>query len=75
MQAPHIDVSVFARGMLHRTVTRIYFPEHTADHADDPVLRSVPEHRRDTLIASRATDGYVFDVRIQGERETVFFDV
>lgn len=74
-QAPHIDVSVFARGMLHRTVTRIYFPEHSESHETDRVLRSVPEVRRDTLIATRTEDGYHFDVRIQGERETVFFDV
>ncbi len=72
-QAPHIDVSVFARGLLHRVVTRVYFPEH--EHADDPVLASVPPERRDTLIATRTDDGYRFDVRIQGDRETVFFDV
>ncbi|MPY78950.1 MAG: protocatechuate 3,4-dioxygenase subunit alpha [Actinophytocola sp.] len=72
-QAPHIDVSVFARGLLHRVVTRIYFPEH--EHSDDPVLASVPPERHDTLIATRTDDGYRFDVRIQGERETVFFDV
>lgn len=74
-QAPHVDVSVFARGMLHRTVTRIYFPEHAGAHATDPVLTTVPEERRDTLIATRTDDGYHFDVRLQGERETVFFDV
>ncbi|WP_034274757.1 protocatechuate 3,4-dioxygenase subunit alpha [Haloechinothrix halophila] len=74
-QAPHIDVSVFARGLLHRVVTRVYFPDHADQHADDPVLSSVPANRRDTLIATRTDDGYRFDVRIQGERETVFFDV
>lgn len=74
-QAPHVDVSVFARGMLHRTVTRIYYPEHTGAHTTDPVLRSVPTDRRHTLIATRTDDGYRFDVRLQGERETVFFDV
>jgi protocatechuate 3,4-dioxygenase, alpha subunit len=74
-QAPHIDVSVFARGMLHRTVTRIYFPEHADANVADPVLRTVPEERRGTLIATRTDDGYRFDVRIQGEGETVFFDV
>lgn len=72
-QAPHLDVSVFARGLLHRLVTRVYFPEH--EHAEDPVLRSVPPERRDTLVATRTGDGYAFDVRIQGGRETVFFDV
>jgi protocatechuate 3,4-dioxygenase alpha subunit len=74
-QAPHIDVSVFARGMLHRTVTRIYFPEHADANAADPVLRSVPAERRGTLIAAATDDGYRFDVRVQGEGETVFFDV
>ncbi|MGH3517805.1 MAG: protocatechuate 3,4-dioxygenase subunit alpha [Haloechinothrix sp.] len=74
-QGPHIDVSVFARGMLHRTVTRIYFPEHGEANAADPVLRSVQADRRETLIATRTDDGYTFDVRIQGDRETVFFDV
>ncbi|MGH3949796.1 MAG: protocatechuate 3,4-dioxygenase subunit alpha [Pseudonocardiaceae bacterium] len=74
-QAPHIDVSIFARGMLHRTVTRIYFPEHADAHVADPVLLSVPADRRSTLIAARVADGYTFDVHIQGNRETVFFDV
>ena len=72
-QAPHIDVSVFARGLLHRVVTRIYFPEHTNE--DDPVLDSVPTSRRATLIAERTPHGYRFDVRLQGPDETVFFDL
>ncbi|MGW0521944.1 protocatechuate 3,4-dioxygenase subunit alpha [Crossiella sp. NPDC003009] len=75
VQAPHIDVSVLARGLLHRVVTRIYFPEHAEMHRSDPVLCSVPEHRRATLIAERTGDGYRFDVRLQGGQETVFFDV
>lgn len=74
-QAPHIDASVFARGMLNRVVTRIYFPEHAEAHADDPVLVSVPEHRRGTLVAGRTDGGYRFDVRLQGPGETAFFDV
>lgn len=74
-QAPHIDVSVFGRGMLHRTVTRIYFADHAEANAADPVLLSVSADRRDTLIARRTDDGYRFDVRIQGDSETVFFDV
>lgn len=74
-QAPHIDFSVFGRGMLHRVVTRLYFPEHAEAHATDPVLLQVPEDRRDTLIADRTGDGYRFDVHVQGDRETVFFDV
>jgi protocatechuate 3,4-dioxygenase alpha subunit len=75
LQAPHIDVSVFARGMLDRVVTRIYFADEAEANGEDPVLRSVPEDRRDTLIAQPADDGYRFDVHLQGERETVFFAV
>ncbi|WAL67027.1 protocatechuate 3,4-dioxygenase subunit alpha [Amycolatopsis cynarae] len=75
MQAPHIDVSVFGRGMLHRVVTRIYFPENEDANAADEVLNLVPEVRRGTLVAARIEDGYRFDVRVQGEGETVFFDV
>jgi protocatechuate 3,4-dioxygenase alpha subunit len=74
-QAPHIDVSVFARGMLNRVVTRIYFPENAGANGADEVLNSVPEDRRATLIATKSEDGYRFDVRLQGEGETVFFDV
>jgi len=70
-QAPHIDVNVFARGMLNRCVTRIYFADE--DNAGDPVLESVPEARRHTLIAEPGPDGYRFDVHVQGEGETVFF--
>ncbi len=70
-QAPHIDVSVFARGMLNRCVTRIYFADE--DNAGDPVLESVPAARRHTLIAQDGPDGYRFDVHVQGEGETVFF--
>jgi protocatechuate 3,4-dioxygenase alpha subunit len=74
-QAPHLDVSVFARGLLDRVVTRIYFDDEAEANASDPVLRSVPEHRRGTLIAATATDGYTFDIRLQGEQETVFLDL
>ncbi len=79
-QAPHVDVSVFARGMLDRCVTRVYFPEHAdvagpGGHAEDPVLRSVPQDRRHTLVAQQVDGGYRFDIRLQGENETVFFDI
>ena len=74
-QAPHIDVSVFARGMLHRCVTRIYFADETEANASDPVLRSVPAERRNTLLAQPTDVGYVFDIHLQGPRETVFFAV
>jgi protocatechuate 3,4-dioxygenase alpha subunit len=72
-QAKHIDVNVLARGMLNRVVTRIYFADE--DNTGDPVLQTVPEERRDTLIAQPHEDGYRFDVYVQGEGETVFFKV
>jgi protocatechuate 3,4-dioxygenase, alpha subunit len=76
-QAPHILVSVFLRGLLHRLVTRIYFSDETAN-ADDPVLLSVEGHRRNSLVA-RADPSqpgrYEWDVFLQGDNETVFFDL
>jgi protocatechuate 3,4-dioxygenase alpha subunit len=75
-QAPHIDVTVMARGMLARLVTRIYFPEEEAANAADPVLSSLPATASsETLIAAKTDDGYRFDVHLQGENETVFFDI
>jgi len=73
-QAPHLDVSVFARGLLHRVVTRIYFPDEAGNDAD-PVLSSVPADRRHTLVATAAGDGYRFDIHLQGDDETVFFRI
>jgi protocatechuate 3,4-dioxygenase, alpha subunit len=75
-EAPHLDVSVFSRGMLDRSVTRIYFPDEQAANAADPVLETVPAGRRATLIAAPAGQDLLrFDIRIQGEHETVFFDL
>ena len=75
-EAPHIDVSVFARGMLDRSVTRIYFPDEAELNDADPVLQAVPEHRRATLIAVSAGDNLLrFDIHLQGDAETVFFDL
>lgn len=74
-QAPHIDLSVFARGMLHRCVTRIYFADEPQANAADPILQRVPGERRATLLAQPVDGGYVFDVRLQGADETVFFVV
>ncbi|MGH8968340.1 MAG: protocatechuate 3,4-dioxygenase subunit alpha [Actinomycetes bacterium] len=74
-QAPHVDVSVFARGLLDRVVTRIYFADEDAANAADPVLSGVEQHRRGTLVARPVDDGYRFDIHLQGEAETVFFDV
>jgi len=76
MQAPHINVSVLARGVLKRLFTRIYFAGDT-DHASDPILALVPADRRDTLMAkadSKAPGVFRFDIRLQGGDETVFFD-
>ncbi len=72
-QAPHIDVSVFARGMLNRLVTRIYFADEPSANAADPVLASVPRERLATLLAEPLDDGYCFDIHLQGPGETVFF--
>jgi protocatechuate 3,4-dioxygenase, alpha subunit len=74
-QAPHIDVSVFARGMLNRCVTRIYFADESEANAADPVLASVPVQRRETLLAQPVDGGYRFDIHLQGPAETVFFAV
>jgi protocatechuate 3,4-dioxygenase alpha subunit len=74
-QAPHIVVSVMARGILTRFVTRIYFDDEVSN-AEDAILSLVPQDRRHTLIAARAGDGrYRFNLVMQGKDETVFFDV
>jgi protocatechuate 3,4-dioxygenase alpha subunit len=76
LQAPHIDVSVFARGLLDRVVTRIYFADEAEANAEDVVLRALPDDAaRRTLIAEPSDDGYRLDFHLQGERETVFFAV
>ena len=75
LQAPHIDVSLFARGLLDRVVTRVYFADEAEANAEDVVLRGLPGDRRQTLIAEKSDDGYRFDIHLQGDRETVFFAV
>ncbi len=75
LQAPHIDVSIFARGILDRVVTRIYFADEAEANAGDVVLRGLTDDQRRTLIAEKTDDGYRFDVHLQGDRETVFFAV
>ena len=76
-EAPHLDVTVLARGMLDRVVTRIYFPDEADANAADPVLSSIADPaRRATLIAAAGPDSELrFDIRLQGDGETVFFDV
>jgi protocatechuate 3,4-dioxygenase alpha subunit len=75
LQAPHIDVTIMARGMLNRCVTRIYFADEESANAEDPVLARVPADRRGTLLAQPQDGGYRFNIRLQGPGETVFFDV
>jgi protocatechuate 3,4-dioxygenase alpha subunit len=72
-QAPHLLVAVFMRGLLKHLLTRVYFPDDP-DNAADPVLKLVPAERCATLIAMKANDGLEWNVILQGENETVFFD-
>ena len=81
--APFVNVIVFMRGMLSHAFTRFYFDDEAERNAKDGVLQSVPEDRRDTLIAKRSQTSstspagieYRIDIHMQGDRETVFFDV
>lgn len=76
-QAPHVLLAVFARGMTQQAITRIYFADD-ASNATDPILALVPVERRATLMAAREPGNavtYRFDVHLQGEKETVFFDL
>ena len=73
LQAPHINVTIFMRGMLRQLVTRIYFPADPAND-EDPVLQSVPASRRATLVANADGSALTWNVRLQGEGETVFFE-
>ena len=73
--APFISVAVFARGLMNRLFTRIYLPENEEALSKDPLLNSLDPERRKTLIARRDPDGgLTWDVRLQGEGETVFLD-
>jgi len=75
LQAPHLLVGILARGILTRLVTRVYFDDEPSN-ADDAILSLVPADRRATLIARQtAAHTYQFDLTLQGDHETVFFDV
>ena len=74
MQAPHLNVTVFMRGLMRQLVTRIYFGGDAAND-DDPVLARVPQHRRDTLVARPHDRGFEWNIVLQGAGETVFFEV
>ena len=71
--APHYEVVVFARGLLRHQLTRLYFPDETVANAADPLLLSLSEADRATLVAQQTGEGLRFDIRMQGERQTVFF--
>jgi protocatechuate 3,4-dioxygenase alpha subunit len=72
-QAPHLEVNVFARGLLRHLATRIYLPDEDAANAADPLLAGIDPARRATLVARRDGDLLRFDVHLQGAGETVFF--
>ena len=75
LQAPHIVVGVFARGLLKRLATRIYFPDEEEANASDPVLAELGDDERATLVAQDEDGGLRFDIRLQGEGQTTFFAV
>lgn len=76
-EAPHLNVSIFARGMLNRLITRLYFPDEQDANATDPVLSALPEKQRHKLIATATTAGYHLDIVVQDAdpdgAETPFF--
>jgi protocatechuate 3,4-dioxygenase alpha subunit len=78
-QAPHIVFCIFSRGMLRQIYTRLYFSDEAAANAADPILALVPADRRGTLVAHKqpgeGVPVYRFDIRVQGDNETVFFDI
>jgi len=77
LQAPHLSLAVFARGLLKQLYTRVYFAGDTAN-AEDAILQLVPSGRRNTLMANpdpRKPGHWDFDIHLQGEQETVFFDI
>jgi protocatechuate 3,4-dioxygenase alpha subunit len=75
-QASHVTVSIFARGLLKRLITRIYFPDEGESNARDPLLSSIEDPRsRETLLARDEGGALRFDVRLQGDDQTVFFEL
>jgi protocatechuate 3,4-dioxygenase alpha subunit len=75
LQAPHLVVGVFARGLLKRVATRMYFPDEDAANAEDPVLLGLEPEQRATLVASAEDGGLRFDIVLQGAGQTTFFAV
>ena len=74
-QAPHVDLAIFARGLLHQVVTRLYFADEGQANAVDPILAGLDEQARATLVAQPSADGYELDIHLQGPDETTFFAV
>jgi len=74
-EAPHVAVAVFARGLLDRVPTRLYFADEPEANAADPLLSALDETRRATLVAAAEEGGYRFDIHLQGPHETAFFAV
>jgi protocatechuate 3,4-dioxygenase, alpha subunit len=75
-QAPHIDVLIFARGLLRQLVTRIYFPDEEEANAADPVLSPIEDSElRQTLVATDEGNALCFDIYLQGENQTAFFEI
>jgi protocatechuate 3,4-dioxygenase, alpha subunit len=72
-EAPHLDVYVFARGLLKHQLTRMYFPDEADANAGDPVLSSLPAADRAVLVGEQEDGAVRFDIRMQGDRQTVFF--
>jgi protocatechuate 3,4-dioxygenase alpha subunit len=72
-QAPHLELYVFARGLLQHQLTRMYFPDEPEANAADPVFAGLVEADRARLVADREDDGLRFDIHLQGARETIFF--
>jgi protocatechuate 3,4-dioxygenase alpha subunit len=72
-QAPHLDLYVFARGLLKHQLTRMYFPDELDANAADPVFAALSEADRARLVADREDGGLRFDIHMQGARETIFF--
>lgn len=74
-QAPHIAVGLFARGLLQRLATRLYFADEPAANVADPVLARLSTEEAHTLTATPTDSGYQLDLRLQGRDATVFFDI
>jgi protocatechuate 3,4-dioxygenase, alpha subunit len=73
LQAPHVLISVFARGLMNRLVTRLYFADEAEANAEDPVLSALSAEEGATLLAAPSEDGYTLDLHLQGPSETTFF--